>query len=572
MEPENSGGKTASGKTESGKTESGKTESGKTESGKTESGKMESSLAALLRRSDSHTALTLVTGRDTRIRWSYAELQSQRLYCQLLLQSCDVEAGDRVVVITHNLPHFFALLLASLALDICLLPLHPDFARAEVLDIMQRHKPRLIIIDESLPLPTWLAHRAPLLFRLRAQDQHWLREVLDTPLQAKVPPGASAASACAKRPLLLFHGSGTGAQSEAMAYTRSMLDDFLRLQCRLFAAFPDQPRGFTGALSARVNVLPVTDWGGLSFCLQTLLEGRTLHLLQSSDPRDQLRLLRQASCQLLMLVPAMVAELLLPDAEPPDLPALRYCLTMDESISPEQLQQLSSRLGIGVYVAHGMTECLSGLAHAHELLPQTPVGSCGQLVFGEARLMTAEGIEHPERGELWVRNDTTVPCYLDQQLVQQKYLDGWYRSGDVFARDQQGFYFFQGRIDAMCVINGRNIFPREVEVVLLQHPMVAECVVCPVRIDDGKQRLAAMVVLLAGHSMDATTLLDFYLQYGAMFATPVCVEFCQWLPRNTGGKYDRDTCAGRLQAVYDQRRSPLRPASSPQAGATLGVA
>lgn len=513
-------------------------------------------LGALLQRDDEHVALTLVNGRERRIQWSFSELQTQRLYCQMMLQSCDVEAGDSVVVITHNLPQFFALLLATMALDVCLLPLHPDFARDQVLDIVGRHKPRVIIVDDQVPLPTWLAHSSPSLFRMCSRDQNWLREVLDTPLQPSRAPVPVCVSSIEDRALLLFHSSGTTGQPKAMRYTRRMLNTFVTMQRQLYAAFPDQPGDLSTPLSDRVNVLPVTHWGGLCFCLQALLEGRTLHLLRSVNPMDHLQLLRDTNCQMLLLVPAVVTELLSSTAGDLRLPALHHCLTMGESVSTLQLEQLSRRLGVRVQVAYGMSECLSGLAHHRELLPETPPGSCGRLAFGEVKLVGEDGHEHPRRGELWICNETTVPCYLDPSLVRQKYVERWYRTGDVFERDAAGYYFFQGRIDAMCVINGRNIFPREVEEVLLQHGAVSECVVAPVRVRDGKQRLAAMVVLARNKTVDATSLLDFYLQQGAVFATPVCVEFCKALPRNAGDKYDRLLCALTLQAAYD-RRQPL---------------
>ncbi|MES2605176.1 MAG: class I adenylate-forming enzyme family protein, partial [Pseudomonadota bacterium] len=471
----------------------------------------------LLSRQDRQPALTLVLEGSEVLRWSYAELQVQRRYCERVLLDCGVQPGDRVLVSCNNNPHFFAILLAALSLELCLLPLHTDFAEDQVEQLLLAQQPRLVIVDGAAGV---LRLQHPCVVRLHERPELWLQPVLTT--HSRRRSRLLLANAAAETPrveaALLFHSSGSTGKPKGMRYGKTALNHFLDKLQGLYGALPDLPVG--QPLSDRVNVLPVTHWGGLSFCLQALLEGRTLHLLRSAHPADHLQLLQRTRCQLLLLVPALLHELLAADAAA--LPALRHCLAMGEAISLAQLQQLSTQLGLRVYNAYGMSECLTGIFNCHDDAAM-PLGSCGRQRFGDVKLIDADGNAHDSDGELCVRNATTTPLYTEAALNREKYHGGWYHTGDRFRRDGNGYYFFVGRVDDMCVINGRNIFRREVEQVLLRHPAVAACVVTALTCADGRQRLATAVQLQTGVSMGAAELLDFYLQHGAVFATPAWV-------------------------------------------------
>lgn len=487
----------------------------------------------------SSTALTLTDGQQRMFSWSWTELQRQRHYCEEVLQAQGLQAGDRLLVMTANNPHFFALLLASLSLQLCLLPVHPDFAGTALRQMLQREPPELIIVDNLHHLAR-LPH--PRVLHLHEHRQHWLQPVLRLrsvrqPRRSRPAPSDAA---------LLFHSSGSTGAPKGISYTRQRLDTFMRHLAILYRAFPDDAGDERP--TARVNVLPVTHWGGLSFCLQSLVEGRTLHLLRQAQAGDHLALLRQSGCRFMLLVPALLQELLAAVGTQP-LPELRHCLAMGEAISSARLQQLSEQLGVRVHNGYGMSECLTGIFNTHDDA-RAPGGSCGRLRFGEARLLAADGSE-ADVGELSVRNPTTTPCYTDAALNQRRYTEGWFHTGDRLRRDRNGYYFFIGRVDAMCVINGRNVYPQEVEQVMLQHPAVRACVAVAITVTTGTERLALAVELHKGAGADVNELLDFYLSRGAVFATPVWLAFYHELPLLAGGKPDRQRCGMELQQGYD---------------------
>ncbi|HTQ98444.1 MAG TPA: class I adenylate-forming enzyme family protein [Candidatus Acidoferrum sp.] len=498
------------------------------------------SVRQLLALAGSRPALTLVAGRDQQLAWSCDDLQRQRRHAERVLTDCGLRAGDKLLLMSANNPQVFAVLLAALSLRLCLCPLVPDTAAHQLQAILRQQQPRLAIIDDAT-----LASRFPGigLLQLHERDDDWLQRLRSAAETDASRPDATAD--CRNEPLLLFHSSGSTGQPKAIRYTQATLNHFLLRLHELYAAFSDADVGCVP--SARVNVLPVLHFGGLSFCLQSLLEGRCVHLLRSQEPEDHLALLACSRCQLILLIPALLQALLDCDVST-QLPALRHVLAMGEAVSVAQLRRLSAHLRLRVHNAYGMSECLTGIYNRADD-DKAPLGSCGRLRFGEVKLVAEDGNEDPWQGELWVRNSTTTPCYTDAALTQRKYHDGWYRTGDRLCRDRNGYYFFIGRADLMIVINGRNIYPQEVEQVLVAHPAVTACVAQALTLAEGKQRLVVLVETGAGLSVTAAELIDFYLQRGALYAAPACVHFVERLPRLGTGKPDRQACAALLAGL-----------------------
>jgi acyl-coenzyme A synthetase/AMP-(fatty) acid ligase len=255
-----------------------------------------------------------------------------------------------------------------------------------------------------------------------------------------------------------------------------------------------------------------------------------------------------------VLVPGLYDALLRDMRGPVQDSALRYCLTMGEAVTQQLSAIIEQSLGARVYSAYGMSEALSGLGHHGDNLP---FGCCGQLLFGEARLVDCDphgaDARRGDEGELWVRNATVAPCYRDENLNAEKFVDGWYRTGDRFRRDAQGRYFFLGRVDAMCVVNGRNVYPADVEQVLLAHPAVRDCLAAIIVLDDGRRRLGALVCPRAGSTVTAAGLLDWFLQHGSLHAMPAWLAFADSIPDSAGGKRDRRAVAAVLQRDYAAR-------------------
>lgn len=531
-------------------------------------------LDQLLQRDDDAPALCQHDKDRELLRWSFRELQVARRYCAEQLRRAGLQRADRVLLLCHDVPPFFAILFAALDLQLCLLPLHPDQDLRCLQEIVQTCSPSMAIVDPAaqaaLPL---LRSRVPRCFMLHSAAPDWLRPVHALPptAAARATP-AAASAATAEACAIVFHSSGSTGRPKALYYSRTQLDIFLQEQQRLFAPFDDEAPDHCGnAPTPRINVLPLTHWGGLSFSLQALAEGRAVHLFKLFDVSSLLRLIARTGCRLLMLVPAMYREMLL-RLEQQCPPSLRYCLTMGEAMPAALAAALRCRHGLLLCTAYGMSEALSGLAHGGVPLDEVPHGSCGQQAFGDMQLVGADGVPQSAcgeaEGELWVRNATTVPCYRDAALLQDKYVGGWYRTGDCFRRDAAGHYYFQCRLDAMCVHNGRNVYPQQVEAVFIEHPAVQACVAAPLHLPDGRRRIGIYVVLTSGLELTPHELLDYYLLHGAHYAAPVFMLLADSVPATWSGKPERVGITALLQKAYDEAcaAAGLLPASRDHQG------
>ena len=494
----------------------------------------------LLELTGSRLALTLVEGTRTTCEWCVDELQAQRRYAADTLRALGLRKGDHLWLSSANNPHCIAVLLAAIDLGLCLCPLAVDAGSAQREWMARQRVPDLIVLDAQQQAGAFPA--VPIV-RLQELQGEWLG-----------PPSSSLRRDAAdidnwqsdEEGQLLFHSSGSTGTPKAIAYPRERLNRFMRRLAELYAVWRDDES--RSSPSDRITVLSLMHFGGLSFCLQSLLEGRTVHLLRSENPLDHLALLKRTRCQLLYLIPSLLEQMLATDLRR-QLPDLRHCLAMGEAISPQRLTQLSRHLGFQVHNAYGMTEGLCGIYNSPDDC-DTPMGSCGRLRFGEARLVDADRRDACE-GELWVRNETMTPCYSDEQMNRQKFVEGWFRTGDCLRRDGSGYYFFVARQDLMCVINGRNVYPQEVEQVLALHPQVALARVAPITLRDGRVRLAAAITPRGMLPPAPNALLDFYLQHGAHFAAPVFVMFMAMQAGVSSFKTDRKQLGTLLQGSYD---------------------
>lgn len=507
-------------------------------------------LQVLRSHAPSAPALTLVTGLHEDFRWTYRQLLQAADGFRRALAAGGVGAGTSVCLVAANCPQFVALFLACLELDAAFVPLHPDQSTATVTAVLRELRPRLVIVDEELQGRQLKAvlRQARTVWRLRLRRTPWLRPVLcGTAQQLAAPLVAETPTAAEAAPALVLHSSGSTGAPKVIEYSRRRLNVFLHWQRYLFTAFPDAP-GTTG-LSPRVNALPLAHFGGLSFVLQGLLDGRLVHLPRAPAPLEYLELAQRAGCQLVMLVPALYEALLGTAGTRFVNSPLRYCLTMGEAATARQTTLIAQTLGARVYSAYGMSEGLSGLTHHGA---DTPAASCGRLAFGEARLVDGSGTVDCDEGELWVRNDTTYPCYRDPALNAEKFSEGWYRTGDRFRRDDRGHHYFLGRVDSLCVVNGRNVYPADVEQVFLAHPEVTDCMAAVITLDRGRKRLGLLVCLRQDSAATPASLVDWFLEQGALHATPAWLAAGKAIPRNAAGKRDRLAVAALLEQDYRQ--------------------
>src|SRR5262249_46615753 len=147
----------------------------------------------------------------------------------------------------------------------------------------------------------------------------------------------------------------------------------------------------------------------------------------------------------------------------------------------ELLRAIEAQLSVDVVQGYGLTECAPILVARRDGGRRPPLESCGMPAPGiEVRLVAGSGEDDVREGELWVRGPNLTPGYLNRSdLNAQRFRNGWLKTGELFSRDADGYYFFRGRVDDMFFCGGENVYPLEVEDILLRHPDVSNAAVVP---------------------------------------------------------------------------------------------
>jgi fatty-acyl-CoA synthase len=294
--------------------------------------------------------------------------------------------------------------------------------------------------------------------------------------------------------------------------------------------------------------------GGL--CIQVLpalYAGASVTLMPRFEPDQVLRTLAAARPTLTLTVPATLRALQKHArwAET-DLSSLKLIMTGSMN-TPDSLIQACHARGVPVGQVYGSTEtapvaiCLGredALAH---------VGSTGKPVAHvEVRLVTADGREADsgEPGEVWVRGPNVMKEYWRApEATRANFVDGWFRTGDVARRDDAGFYTICGRTREVIISGGENIYPAELENVLLDSPAIAEAAVIGMPDPQWGEAPVACVVRAAGAAIDEAQVMALFSGRIARYKHPRRVVFVDALPRTALGKVQRGVLRAQLDAL-----------------------
>ena len=279
--------------------------------------------------------------------------------------------------------------------------------------------------------------------------------------------------------------------------------------------------------------------------------GGSVVMLPDFEPRRFLATLAEYRCTKASAVPTVFTKLL----QQHDLIAsldfshLRSLKVGSATVQPELTEQIRTTFGVPVSESYGLTE--GGPVMIGPPLDGRPVphGSCGVAwPEGEIRLIDADGRDHPSDGELWVKNPGVTPGYHNLPEVNAKRIrDGWLATGDLFHLDAEGFYYFRGRTDDMFKSGGENVYPKEVENILIAHPKVYDACVSPVADPLKGDVPVALVMLEPGESLAEDELKRWTLERGPAYAHPRRIAFVDTMPLNGAGKVDR-LAIGRMLA------------------------
>jgi long-chain acyl-CoA synthetase len=351
-------------------------------------------------------------------------------------------------------------------------------------------------------------------------------------LQAQLPAPGVADRADDDTALILYT-SGTTGQPKGAELSHANLRTNAQLSAEtLFSLSPSD---------VVMGCLPLFHVFGLTCGLNTSVNsGATLALLARFDPGQALEIIQRCRVTVFEGVPTMYAALLHhPDRDRYDLSSLRICVSGGAALPVELLRSFEAAFGTMILEGYGLSETSPVAAFNHPDRERKP-GSIGTPVRGvQLRLVTPDGTDVPdgEVGEIAVSGPNVMKGYWGRpEATKETIPDGWLRTGDLARQDEDGYFFIVDRKKDLVIRGGFNVYPREIEEVLYEHPAVAEAAVIGIPHPTLGEEIGAAAALKPGASATPDELRAFVKARVAAYKYPRHVWLVDALPKGATGK------------------------------------
>lgn len=458
--------------------------------------------------------------------------------------------GDRIAVISKNTPEYLALFAACESMGLVVVPVNFRLTSSEMAFILRESGSRAVFLHaealsgvaeelvEALPgVGVWVSWRG------KTPDgyQEW-NEWLDT-----ANSGFTNWSVDQKSAASIFYTSGTtGKPKGAVLSHQGQVANALVMAAELGLEREDKI----------LLVMPLHHVGGKWLSLSAFARGATL-IVESDFDLDVIgHTIHRWGITVTLLAPTMIYRFLKCDGFNVNLlKSLRTILYSSAPMAPALLEEGLNTLGSVFAQAYGSTEsgCVTWFSkkeHQEALVSgrYELLASAGKpTVNADVVIMDDQGSELPvgKEGELCVK----APCvfsgyWRNVEATQRTFINGYLRTGDWARRDEEGFVYILDRKDDLIISGGENVYPREVEELLLSHPEVEEAVVVGVPDSEWGERVKAFCVIREGSSLSPQMIMEYCRNKIAGYKRPKEVEIVRELPKNSVGKILRRKLRG----------------------------
>ncbi|MGW7823606.1 long-chain-fatty-acid--CoA ligase [Streptomyces puniciscabiei] len=455
---------------------------------------------------------------------TYAELDETSARAASLLLSTGVKPGDRVGLMLPNVPAFAVLYYGILRAGAVVVPMNPLLKAREV----EYH------LDDSAASLLFAPHQAQETHRgaLAAATARVAvpADGLDGLLAGHDPVGEVASRAPSDTAVILYT-SGTTGRPKGAELTHDNLVRNTAVTRTTLLRLTEQDVVFGG--------LPLFHAFGQVVGLNcAVAAGACLTLLPRFDAGRALEIIERDRVTAFLGVPTMYGSLLAAGGQA-DTASLRVCVSGGASLPVEILHAFETAFDCAVLEGYGLSETSPVACFNHPDRPRRP-GSIGTPVDGvEMRVLDPDGAEVPDGtpGEIVIRGHNVMKGYWrNPRATAEAVPDGWLRTGDIGVRDRDGSFRIVDRKKDLIIRGGFNVYPREVEEVLYEHPAVAEAAVIAVPHAVHGDEVAAVVTLKPGSGAGADELREFVKSRVAAYKYPRVVRIVDALPKGATGK------------------------------------
>ena len=472
-------------------------------------------------------------GRTT----TYGELRDHVARLRGGLVGAGVGPGDRVAVIAANNWYFVTSYLAILGVGAVAVPLNPSSPGPELTRELAAVGAMGVIVGPSGRRSFATIDRAEVpslrLVVVSGLDDAGIADAVDLDALADAEPTPVVERADGDLAVLMFTSGTAGFPKAAMLSHGNLRSNLEQMQA--------QPHRSQTADDVSFGVLPFFHIFGLNVVLGlSLFTGGSVLTIERFDPESALEAIGKHRVTLIAGAPAMwTAWAHLPGADADAFASVRVAGSGAAKLDPAVRATMAERFGVEVSEGYGLTEASPVVTNSTGI--PAPPGSIGAPLPGvRIRLIDSDGhdVLVGDAGEIRVQGPNVFHGYWDDPDATSEALtpDGWLRTGDLAVVDDDGFLFLVDRLKDLVIVSGFNVYPGEVETVLVQHPGVEAAAVVGVQHPHSGEAVKAFVVARDGASVEEDDVIQFCEARLARYKCPQKVVFVDEIPQGLGGK------------------------------------
>jgi long-chain acyl-CoA synthetase len=462
---------------------------------------------------------------DTEVSYGMLDEGSARLAG--LLKEKDVQAGDRVGVMLPNVPYFPIAYYGVLRAGAIVVPMNVLLKGREVGFYLKDPGAEFMI--------AWgdFAEAAE-----EGAEDAGAECILVEPgefekLLAETEPDRDMADRDGEDTAVILYTSGTTGKPKGAELTHSNLLTNCTVAADELGEITDDDR--------LLGALPLFHSFGQTCTLNAGIHGRAMiSMIPRFDPDKALEIIARDEITLFQGVPTMYnAMLACESADSADTSTLRLCMSGGSAMPEEVMRKFEEKFGCKVLEGYGLSETspVASFNHPNE---DNKAGSIGTPIKGvEMKVVDEDGNEvgQGDVGEIVIKGHNIMKGYWNREdATKEAIQDGWFYSGDMAKVDEDGYFFIVDRKKDLIIRGGYNVYPREIEEVLYEHPAIQEAAVVAVPHEELGEEVGAAVVLKEGEQLSADDLKAYAKEQVAAYKYPRHVWFLDELPKGPTGK------------------------------------
>ncbi|WHY90093.1 long-chain-fatty-acid--CoA ligase [Neobacillus cucumis] len=447
------------------------------------------------------------------------------------LSAQGVGKGDGVALILGNSPEFIISYYGILRLGAFVVPINPLFTQGEIGYILENSQAKAVIAHVSVePKLTDVRKQLDnlkLVIYTETEDQEWTwKQLTRTSTHFYESPSINQEDLA----VILYTSGTTGKPKGAMLSHRNLASNADSISKLLELQNIDRV----------VAVLPMFHVFCMTVCLSApIATGATILIQPKFSPAEVVRAISDRKATVFAGVPTMYSFInQLPEVTAEEFSSIRVCISGGASIPVELLQKFQNKFNVSILEGYGLSET-APLVAINPLKGTRKPGSIGVNIPGViSKVVNEWGNELPRGavGELVVQGPNVMKGYLGMpEATSAAFMDGWFYTGDLATMDEEGYLYIVDRKKDIIIVGGYNVYPREVEEVLYQHPAIVEAAV--IGVPDGEYgEIVKAYVTVKDEKITINDIIQFCQDKLVKYKLPSQVEILEELPKNSTGK------------------------------------